>query len=694
MKSRWHHITPHLWLAAVAIAFCLLWVDSADYSRAIHQTTELQLLVSPLPQPDRESASGWQHGVRRLVLPAMGLDGYHWIMQTQQMLAGHGARIRHVDYDNSPRGREVHWSSPFRWWLGGVARLNAMISGRSLPVAVEAVAPYANTLLLALLMLVLTPLTARRFGALAASLLCCGMVMVFPFYGYFMVGNPDHHGLAAVLALLSVLLLQAGGAGWVRAAPENTDSATEATLKEWLPDQAGARCWFAAAGMAAGCGLWISAATQVPVVIGTAMAALLGTWWFGRCCDKGSPWRLDPTLWRLWGWSGGVTSLLAYGIEYFPSHMGLRLEVNHPLYALALVAAGDLLCRASTRLLPDSGKQTSRQLAGLVLDLGAIALLPLVILFTKGETFLVADPFVWQGHKDYFAEFQSLLSLMKQQTMLTFPVELTPLPLVMIPLVVLIGKARLPGPWRALLLTGLIPATVTLLLSWQQLRWFGVSAALWLASLSVMAGVLARTRSLLRPGRVWQYGTILFLAAVYEPYAAYVVTKSITTTADVAVVPLSELKSLLPRDVAYWLRARVGDNRGVVLTDPASSTLMSYYGGFVTVGTLYWENAAGLKRAAAIYNAASEAEAYQLIREAGVSHIVIFSWSDWSDAYTRLARGLSRTAAQPPDGFMKKLQQRRGLPPWLQELHYPIGSHKEVNSRGVRIFQVMPPASR
>jgi predicted MFS family arabinose efflux permease len=47
----------------------------------------------------------------------------------------------------------------------------------------------------------------------------------------------------------------------------------------------------------------------------------------------------------------------------------------------------------------------------------------------------------------------------------------------------------------------------------------------------------------------------------------------------------------------------------VVLTGPNASTEMTYHAGLRTVGTLYWENMPGLKRAARIFAAADAAEA-------------------------------------------------------------------------------------
>ena len=44
----------------------------------------------------------------------------------------------------------------------------------------------------------------------------------------------------------------------------------------------------------------------------------------------------------------------------------------------------------------------------------------------------------------------------------------------------------------------------------------------------------------------------------------------------------------------------------VLLASPDASTGIGYYGRIKTLGTLYWENTAGLKSAAAIYCASTD----------------------------------------------------------------------------------------
>src|SRR5207342_3356262 len=94
-------------------------------------------LAEPPVLSEAASPTGYAAGLRRLIVPEHNNESYQWIAQTQQMLAHGEARVRHVDYDNAPFGREVRTPSLYRWWLGLVAWCDQIFSGRPLGQAVE-----------------------------------------------------------------------------------------------------------------------------------------------------------------------------------------------------------------------------------------------------------------------------------------------------------------------------------------------------------------------------------------------------------------------------------------------------------------------------------------------------------------------------------------------------------------------------
>lgn len=276
------------WVPVLALALAFLAVDSARRLDAVAAVSSVRLEGAPDPAPDPSSPSGFEAGQHRLVLPTAGTDGYHWILQTETMVAEGALRVRRTDVDNAPEGREVHWSAPPRWWLAALARARAAVRPDLGPgLALEQVAPGAGAVALGLILLLGAPVVARLMGSAAAALFAGAWVAVFPLYETFMVGIVDHHGWAAATALVSTLLLVVGGGGLVR---EGAGSGGGLPV----PRARAARAWFAASGVVAGLGLWVSAATLVPVLAGTAAGALLASRVRG-----GEGVRAEPGAWRI-----------------------------------------------------------------------------------------------------------------------------------------------------------------------------------------------------------------------------------------------------------------------------------------------------------------------------------------------------------------------------------------------------------
>ena len=63
-------------------------------------------------------------------MPERNESSFGWIALTQQMFARGEGRVRHVDSDNAPFGREVNATSPYRWWLGFVAWVDHSVFSR------------------------------------------------------------------------------------------------------------------------------------------------------------------------------------------------------------------------------------------------------------------------------------------------------------------------------------------------------------------------------------------------------------------------------------------------------------------------------------------------------------------------------------------------------------------------------------
>jgi len=664
-----------LWIAALAATLGYLAIDSAARIRHLLAMENLYGVQVAAPAPAPASPTGFDLGRRNMVEPGNTADTYHWIMQTQTMLAGGPWRLHHVDYDNAPDGRAMHWASPPRWCLALLAFLDRGVSGRPLGAAAEQAVLYANPLLLAIFLLVAVPRIARRFGAAGAALIAVGTVASHPFYLNFIAGNAEHQGAAEVCAMLTVICLLGGAGGWTGS--ERTDGAGEPSR---LPTLRQARRWFLASAVAGGVGLWLSAASEAPLLAGAGMGAIASVAVArSRAGHEGRT--LTPELWRLWGLAGCTVSFAAYAIEYFPGQMGWRLEVNHPLYGLAWLGGGELICQLGRHWGPAARTApVSRRMV-----LGAcvlIVLLPSVLFLTRGSTFWVADPFLWRLHTAYIAEFHSMPWELAQSGW-SFAAIARFLPLMLgIPPLLFLCRRGTAAFWKAQLILVLVPAGLELALATEQLRWWGLATGVALAALLPLFELLERQFPG-RRARLWQLACALFLA----PGAVNAVTLIPRESAFTA----ANLQSLEDRDIAHWLRLRSGTGPLVVLSTPNTTTSLAYHGGARGLGTLYWENRDGLEAAARIFAAATPDAARALILEHRVTHIVLVSWDPFVPAYVQLALGLPVGAAWTRGSFADALQGQTPLPPWLRPIPYPLPKNSALWGQRVWIYEVTEP---
>lgn len=511
-------------------------------------------------------------------------------------------------------------------------------------------------------------------------------------------------------------------------------------------------------------------------------AAIGGGFTFGLAQnpeEKTSLGRTDPTLWRVWGCAAGLASLFFYLLEYAPAHFSMRLEVNHPLYSLALVGAGDVMCRLCWFIGGREEAQTGfwrRQwpwvLADVLIFLGTgfgvllfqqrlIALLPLLVLFIAwlaavaalwavryfsviafdqprdaeeaywrknwlrimlslaaiailptiislfGEKVFVIRPggFLMNLHQDYILEFRSFLRQMSTLSPVQIVGGISMIPLAALPLGLLFFAKELQRPWKAVLLAGTLPAFGMLAFAAMQIRWLGISCAMWCAGLAVAALVTTS------PGSAFRWG-----AGFRKPLAALLLTVvlvpfTLTTTMGWFLnrdsIGELDLQQIVTRDLSQRLRLRLGNETGVVLSGPTTTTWMMYFGGFHGIGSLYWENVKGLETAGEIYSADHNSgpqtwdEAKALVDKYHITHIAVYSWDPFAMEYARLGAGM-RLPKNPQEerdqfytlrnAFMVKLWWEHMAPPvWLRYVPYQVPSTPLLKGNSVILLEVVPP---
>jgi len=604
--------------------------------------------------------AGWEP---RLIVPEHNNASYEWLDQTRQMFARREWRVRHVDYENAPFGRDVSAASPYRWWLGLLAWCDQQISARPLGQAVEWAALVADPLLHLLLLGGTVIFVMRRFGAYPAALLSIGLVVLFPLATEFLPGIPEDRGLAQICAIWSLLPLLAGA------------GAANATAA----DAGGrARRWFLVAGFIGGLGLWISVSHEVPVLVGIALGGLIAAW-VNRSDAKTNPAGARGTLpWGAWALGGAATSLGVYLIEYFPAHLGSwQLRVNHPIYGLAWLGGGALLAWTVAWIERGRPSWSLRGMVVLVLAVGALAVVPVVMWRTGGWGFLeVGLPSFRLARLPGGATATSLMAwLDREENTMRVWTTLLPVSLVL-PAVGLILRRRTEISFRAPLALALGPVLVALGFACWQLSWWNGLDGVLLVLMAATTAAWWGTINFRFAGRVWAG----FVVLVLLPGALQVFPRGESGMGNTPGA--SEVLGLIERDLARWLATRAASADAVVLAPHNEAVTLHYYGGLRGLATLGWENQAGLEAAVRIVSASTPEEAKELIDRRTITHIVIPSWDSYLDVYARMGMGQL-------DGTFLKTLHDWNLPLWLRPVPYQLPTIAGFEGQSVAILEVV-----
>jgi hypothetical protein len=154
------------------------------------------------------------------------------------------------------------------------------------------------------------------------------------------------------------------------------------------------------------------------------------------------------------------------------------------------------------------------------------------------------------------------------------------------------------------------------------------------------------------------------------------------------------IRQFAVRDLAFWLRRRTGADPVTVLSGPTVTTELIYHDGFRGVGTLYWENHAGLRALVDIYGAPDADRARELILQHGITHLVLLPWGSFAEESARLARGLRASEPAPTGTFAQNLiSPGHGLPDWVRPLPYRLPEADQFKGMIPLVLEVMPDQS-
>lgn len=594
--------------------------------------------------PNTEDGESWRQA-RFFVDP----DAYCWLSYARDLRASPFWRVRHTALDNAPCGRDMHWSQLPIWSLCLLSWALEK-TGAAPPLALE----LAGRLLLPLFGFIAFSAVylflRRRLGVLFAALcaLSPAMILFWEFHPF----RPDHQAFQIMAAFFFVLPLLFSGFGWSR--------------KGSRP----ARTPFLLSGLAGGCGLWVGS-TVFSFSLGAATLAL--AWMLGR---RASPTSgadaedIHPEIWRLWSMTGAIVSLFFWLVEYAPGHFAMRLEVNHPLYALSWLGLGEILvlwAQARQQRQP----WTPLRAAHALLALAAAAALPALVLFGPGAWYFPRAALMLRLHAHHIHEFLPLHIYAPQNHQSPW-----------------FSLLRLIGPGLAALallcwkrsglqadaaarrrLTFAFPFFIlfTALLLWQ-IRWnpYAVMASVFLviAAASALPRGGTRTQKAVPSAWILAGGLSLQLAAGLL----------------IAGIPLVLLARMEKIDPLYFraLQQRnlvmkwkdVAGNQPVRLLAPAEMAPVVYYFGLGdAVAALYWENLAGNTAAAEAFADASPdaARAREIVRERGITHLVMHEGAQDALMFYDLATGRRDQpgAARTLGGILAGSVPGAVLPSWL-----------------------------
>ncbi|MEI6277943.1 MAG: hypothetical protein WCQ16_01010 [Verrucomicrobiae bacterium] len=619
-------------------------------------------------------------------LSEIAFDGYAWNRHAEHLGENGEWRVRHTDFDNAPKGRELHWSSGLIWYLRGLGEIYRAATGDSLRNSIYRMSIWANPILLVLAIGLFSTLSARRFGPLCGAVIAIGMVAVPTFYEGFMPAYPDHHGLVAFTILGMLFGIAWAGAGWVQPA-EGTDFAPSHSLKQ-------AKHGMIFSGICGAAGLWISAFSIVMVALGIGVAAIVSVVAFsGSKRRKTRGDEFHPEVWKVWGFSAALGSLFFYALEYFPSNMGMRLEVNHPLYALAWLGGGWGIYAFSRWFARPDRRLNNFPWTELVLCVLAGAILPGFILLGGSQSpyYLPLDPFQKQLATNV-AEGLPLLTRIKLGG-LTWQMAFGWFPVFLLLAFALQFSRKTGSGTKAVLLFLSIPILFITALQFHQVRWGMLAGPLYIA----LAGIVIPQVWKLIPREALSR---VLAMAIFLSFGYLFVEPSLRNcfqtawaqfrSGDKVSITAGQGLALLHRQMA---RAILDDAAGkpvVLLSSPNSSCLLSALGGFKSIGTLYWENGEGLKAAAAGLNSQSDEEALAFIKKHGITHVSLMTWENFIGPYFGILYPKGAPGKSYEKSFGKRALFDKVIPFWTRPLIFPPNDLTKGLAQQVLLLQVVP----
>lgn len=546
------------------------------------------------------------------------LDPLYWIDYARTMATTDAWRVRSTHIDHASAGRPVHWSQSEAWCLALAGRLRAACSGESVHDAIDRASGWVGPVQQLIFLSVFGLLIYRRLGAGPAAWWMALMAVSPMVYWAFHPLRPDHHGLQLAFQFGGLMTLTLGGLGWVRnGAPAGVDRG--AFFIPWTPpDARSARRWFIASGLLFGLAVWVGATVQVVglgVLAGLTVLVLGASRLYGKPATEAAEYR--PGLWRWWGGAGALAALVMYAVEYAPHAPGMRLETNHPVYALAFACLGWLLADMAAWRIRRAPRRVWARLFFAALGAG----LPLALtLWGPASWHAYRDPLLWR-YRRFTAELFPLWANGAGRCLYDFTLYFGATGWLLPVMAIRWSRSRASGFAREATALAVGYGGVFLALALLQARWLNTAAAALIWSLVIgMAFMRARDADGRAGRRGWLVVLLMAQIAVQggaQLYDALAYARADNRSASIAMPAFTR------RFVAEWASRQTLRPDFRLFCDPDIGGWIHHFGGPPCVGSLYWENLDGIRDVCAFFTAEREEEAHALARKHGITHVLI-----------------------------------------------------------------------
>ena len=637
----------------LAVAIALLFIVVTDGLRINHVEGVSAINAENL-KADSSTLTGYAGDKRWLIVPEHDNPTYQWIQETQVMVKSGAWRIHRIDYENAPKGREVHSAAIYRWILLAVAELRHHISNDSFPAALEHSALYTNALLHLLLVLAAAWVAWRFAHPLSGAMAAVLLAVTFPLASHFLPGIANDYGLVQACIFFQAFCLFLGFA------------------RETYRTR-----WFAGAGIFGGIALWISATNEVPVAAALGMSGIVAAAVREKTVRKDSGTSI-PLPWRAWGLAGALTSLFGYFVEYFPHDFALRLQINSPLYALGWLGLAEI-AHQTTRSVTEQ-RVGPKRITWLILGTALVAAAPVSMVTLKSG---LANELLAHRLSDFSStplteSFASLLA--RPGAGLAALTTAAIFGLLAIAGWIGFDRRALPAT-RRLAILGLVAILCVAAVSVFQLRSWSTVDVLAIALLVALLPAAFQPREQVALVRgAWAGASLVVFFGVVEVIASLGLGHSDRPTP-------SEIEGLRERQLAHWLADHSTSPTPNVLLPPYRTASFCFYASLHGIGSQNWENREGA--AAAFHLAASPRtdEAEALVAERGVTEIVLPSWD------TDLVDVISASSPQPEKTFIYQLKHWT-VYNWLRPRAYEPSPIPGVDDASATVFSVVDEADR